>query len=336
MSYNESMVWEGGRAVTVVYIDSVFLLNGLMDYLLLLATAQLAGCALRRLRFLLGAVAGGAYAVAVFLPGCAFLSALPVKLACGVLLCLIAFGGERRLFRLVLLFFAVSCAFAGCVLALGLLAGREVPMANGVFYTDVDGKVLLISAATAYLVFTVVFRCSARHGGARGILIPVTVALGDRSVSLTALCDTGNALRDPVTGRQVLVVCGARLGTLWLPALRGILTGEALRRPAELLEILSRGEDGRRFRLIAYQSVGVEGGLLLAFRSDWAEVAGQRYEKQLVALSPTELGSGYDALWGGTEKKGVRELAAIAGKAENPARPFGSAARGPDLLHRGK
>ena len=39
--------------MTVIYIDSVFVLNALMDYLLLLAAARLAGLPLRRGRYLL-------------------------------------------------------------------------------------------------------------------------------------------------------------------------------------------------------------------------------------------------------------------------------------------
>ena len=147
--------------LTVVYVDSVFVLNALMDYLLVLCAARLAGIPLRRRRYLLAGLLGGAYAVAVFLPGLGFLSATPVKLAAGILLALAAYGGEAKLLRLTLLLFAVSCAMAGCVLALGLVAGGGVPMVNGVFYTDVDAKVLLTAAAAAYLVLTVVFRAAA-------------------------------------------------------------------------------------------------------------------------------------------------------------------------------
>ena len=133
--------------MTVVYVDSVFVLNALMDYLLVLCAARLAGIPLRRRRYLLAGLLGGAYAVAVFLPGLGFLSATPVKLAAGILLALAAYGGEAKLLRLTLLLFAVSCAMAGCVLALGLVAGGGVPMVNGVFYTDVDAKVLLTGSA---------------------------------------------------------------------------------------------------------------------------------------------------------------------------------------------
>lgn len=162
--------------MTVVYVDSVFVLNALMDYLLVLCAARLAGIPLRRRRYLLAGLLGGAYAVAVFLPGLGFLSATPVKLAAGILLALAAYGGEAKLLRLTLLLFAVSCAMAGCVLALGLVAGGGVPMVNGVFYTDVDAKVLLTAAAAAYLVLTVVFRAAAGKG-VRGELVRAQVCL---------------------------------------------------------------------------------------------------------------------------------------------------------------
>ena len=92
---------EAGR-VTVVYLDSVFVLNGLMDYLLALCAARLAGVPLRRGRYVLAGVLGGAYAAAVFLPGLSFLAAVRAKLAAGPLLALIAFGGEEKLLRLTL------------------------------------------------------------------------------------------------------------------------------------------------------------------------------------------------------------------------------------------
>ena len=51
--------------MTVVYLDSVFLFNALLDYLLFLSTARLAGIPLRRRRYLLCGVLGGLYAVTI-------------------------------------------------------------------------------------------------------------------------------------------------------------------------------------------------------------------------------------------------------------------------------
>ena len=44
--------------LTVIYVDTLFLLNAIVDYLLLLCSARLAGERLSRLRFALGALLG--------------------------------------------------------------------------------------------------------------------------------------------------------------------------------------------------------------------------------------------------------------------------------------
>ena len=46
--------------MTVVYLDSVFLFNALLDYLLVLSAARLAGLTLRRGRYILCGLLGGA------------------------------------------------------------------------------------------------------------------------------------------------------------------------------------------------------------------------------------------------------------------------------------
>ena len=51
--------------MTVVYIDSLFLLNLIVDYLLLLATAKLAGEGICRPRLALGAAVGALYALSL-------------------------------------------------------------------------------------------------------------------------------------------------------------------------------------------------------------------------------------------------------------------------------
>lgn len=313
--------------MTVVYIDSVFLLNALMDAIVLLATAHLGGIPVKRKRCFTAAVLGGCYSAAVFLPGGSSLATLPGKLMAGVLLTLVAFAGERRILRLTLLFFAVSCGMAGCVMALGMVAGG-VPMENGVFYTNVDAGVLLIVSSAAYGVLTAVFRASA---GTRlkGLLVPVTLVWEERRVRLTALCDTGNALRDPATGRPVLVAEGVRLRELFPAELRPLLTMDALRSPADLLGRL--GERRMRFRLIPYHAVGVAGGMLMTVRTDWGEVGGKRYDRLVVALSPTDLGDGFTALWG--EWEGSGEYENHHGVSASAAGKTGSYAAADHLLH---
>ena len=290
--------------MTVIYVDTLFLLNGMIDYLLLLGAARLAGEPLRRLRFLAGAVLGGLYAVALFLPGLGFLAHPLCRLACALLMLLAAYGGSRRLVRQGVIFLALSCALGGGVLAIGLLGGRGLALGGkGVYYAPFDLKLVLLSAAGCYVLLTLALRGVGRHTAASGELVPVRLELDGRRAELTALVDTGNTLTDPASGQPVMVAEGEALGGLYPPD--GGLTRGDLLDPAGAVERLGMGRWRGRFRLLPYRAVGVERGLLLVLRVDRAVLAGRDRGPQLVALSPTPVsdGGGYRALVGPLDGK---------------------------------
>ena len=220
------------------------------------------------------------------------------SLGVAVLALLAGYGKSRRLLRVSLVFFAVSAAFGGGVFALQLLGGRGLTLQNGIFYSAMDLRLILLSAAGCYVLITLLFQRTARHSGLRRELVPAVLTLEGRRVALTALVDTGNTLTDPATGRPVMVAEGEKVGALFpdgqAPA------PEELRRPVEALERLGRQGWQGRCRLLPYQAVGVECGMLLALRLDGARVGTEDYGKLLLALSPTRLtdGGGYHALIG--------------------------------------
>ncbi len=271
----------GGRTLTV-YIDEAFALNALVDYLLLLGAAKLAGEPLYRVRMALAALLGGLYAVLTYFPGWGFLCHPGCKLASAAAMALIAFGSSRRLLRVSLMFLALAAAFGGGVLALQLLSGGGPVL---------DLKTVLLSAAVCYALVPLVFHRTARHGGRELAMAQVT--LGERKCRLTALVDTGNTLTDPATGRPVMVCEGEKLAGLF-PA-GECPTPAELRDPAGALE-----RRGTGWRLLPYRAVGVSCGLLLAVKADRVTVGEEDYGAILVALSPTPVsaGGGYSALIG--------------------------------------
>lgn len=264
----------------VIYIDSLFALNFLIDYCILLASARVCGVMLRRWRYLLAALLGAAYAAALILPGMRFLGQTALKLVLGITMSLIAFGGETHLLRCTVVFFAVSAAFGGAVFAASLLAGTD---SSGGALVSVSGRVLVLSFAVCYAAVSLVFRRRAKAADRE--IRPVVITNGNRSVTLRGLRDSGNALHDPVTG------CCAAVAdrTAVLPLFEGT---EALTLPDDAvgaLEMLSAlpGCAGR-FRLLPYAAVGVSGALLVAFRPERVTVAGTP-EELLIALSPSPL-----------------------------------------------
>ena len=286
--------------MTVVYLDTLFLLNAVMDYLLLLCSARLAGEELNRPRMILGALLGGAYAAATVLPGMDLLLKPVFKAGAAVLMVVTGLGGSRRLLRQTVIFFALACAFGGGVLAVGLFGGTGLSLGGSVVYSGMDIKIVLLSAAGCYVLFTLVLTRAGKHTVAAGELVRAQVRIADREVNLTALVDTGNTLTDPISGRAVMVADGAALLFLF-PKGEGP-DEQALEAPDQALGRLNTGRFRGRFRLLPYRAVGVECGLLLAVRPDSVRLEGRELGPMLVALSPTPVSDGgsYRALVGNT------------------------------------
>ena len=265
-----------------VYVDSLFLLNFIIDYFLLLCAAKVSGITYRRWRYAAAAALGAFYAAAAVLPGLGWLSAAAMKLALGVAMALCAFGGEERFFRCLVTFLAVSAAFGGAVWAAGMLSGGGI---SGDVYVPVSMRVLVLSFAVCYAAVSLVFRRSGKR--AEREIVPLTVGFAGKSVTLRALRDTGNALFDPISGKSVAVVeGGALLPVLPAGAAEAITAPDAAAQLTQLSVL--PGCEGR-FRLIPYSAVGTRGALLAAFRPDSAAVDGSATDSLLLAISPNRL-----------------------------------------------
>ncbi len=282
---------EGWRRMTVVYLDLLFLLNLVANYLLLLGSARLAGLALRRWRIAGGAVLGAGYAVLLFLPGLSWLAAWPCKIGIGVLMALAAFGGERRLWRGVVCLFAASAGLAGLVMAAEQLGGTTLTMAQGVFYSPLDLRLLLVLFVLCYFIMSLLFRRTGQRGSRE--MVRLELLFNGHSVVMTALVDSGHSLTDPVSNRPVVVAEGAYLAPYLPPGVPVDEPTQAVRRCQEA--------GVRGARLIPYRAVGVACGLMLALPAQKVRMDGRDMGGLLVALSPTPVddSGSYQALIGG-------------------------------------
>lgn len=270
MLYNEFM--------KVIYIDALFIVNLVADYLLLVCTGRVCGVILRRRRYLIAATVGSLYAVAVYLPGFGILSLPAAKLGAGLIMGVIAFGGEAHMLRCGGVFLAVSAAFGGFMWAIELAGGHPA----------FDARTLIVSFAGCYLLLAWVMR--RRVATAALPRVHVELSLGRNKSELIALIDSGNRLVDPVSETPVMVIS---------PHIASPLFGvseELLSMDAVALVEASGAYDmlTGRFRLIPYSAVGST-GLLATFRPDEVRVDGAKHE-MLVAISPAVSGDGYEGI----------------------------------------
>ena len=269
----------------VLYLDSLFLLNLLADYLLCLSAGRICGLRLARWRYLLAAVLGGIYGVAVYLPGCSVLAAAPFRLLTGLLMGLIAFGGERQPLRCVGVFLLTAAAFGGALWALSLAAGGDGRL------PPLSFRSLLLAFALCYAAFRLLFRRRARSLEQQHV--PVQVSFLGREAGFTALVDSGNSLSDPLSGERVLVACPHALRPLFR---ENTALFEQLD-TVTLLELSSQLPELKgRLRPLSCSSLGGS-SLLPVFRPDRLLVDGRPRSGVLIAVSPHAAGEDFEALY---------------------------------------
>lgn len=211
---------------------------------------------------------GGIYAGACLLPGFSFLGNAFWRTVSLILMAGIAFGWNRSAFQRGAVFVLLSMALGG--------------IATGFVKKNFGG--LVAAAALVWLLCRLSFR------GSIGVkeYVPVKISWQDRTVSLIALKDTGNGLKDPLTGESVLVA-----GSDIAQKLLG-LSKEQLEHPLDTMGKMPG------LRLIPYHAVGKPCGMMIAFRFPNTQIGAQTRDP-LVAFAPEELGRGesYQMLTGG-------------------------------------
>lgn len=278
----------------VVYADILFLINFAVNYLLLLATAKISAVYVGRIKIALGALIGGAYSIAALLIAQSLLQNMAFKIGAALLMLLVCFGRERGLLRITIIFFAVSAAFGGIVFAVSLAGGGG----SADVIAPVSLGVLVPSVAVSYAVLTLVFKRLGRRRAAG--YASIVIEHGGRKTEVNSLVDTGNSLTDPISGKTVIIAERGAILSLFDSKITDILIEKA-ENPAEIIEKLS--QYGLMFRLLPYSAVGLERGMLLAFKPDKVIINGKDKSGTLVAISPTRLSEGgiYSAIVGSQE-----------------------------------
>lgn len=282
-----------------IYIDIIFVINTVLNYLILLVTAKICDVAVSRKRLLLSAMLGGLYSAAVAIFGFeyVFLKSAPIKIIFGVLMVLAAFGKERGLFRIAVVFFLASAMFAGCVLAVSYMSGQNSP---DWIYRPVSLKILILSFAVSYAVISFFYRRAARKLSGGGIF-KVRAETTGGNVEFTALHDTGNSLSDPFSGDHVIITDLDTAKPLFTPEIWTMLSNELLKKPIQAMSQIYAKDSRYRLRLVPYKAVGIKNGFLLAIKPNAVYIDGRRRNDMLIALSPNRVSAGekYSALIGG-------------------------------------
>lgn len=254
-----------------MYGDLFFLINFLVDLILLYVAGLLAGVRSAPLwRLALGAVAGAVYALGFLFPGMVLLYSPPLRLAFPLVALVVVFSpvSVASFLRLAAWFYCSSAFVAGLAIGAASLGTRSLLSAwAGTWWALGLAGAAVLAAAWGTLRF------ARQRFAVERLLLPVEVGVGNQRVSLTGLVDTGNHLRDPLTQSPVLVVEMAALEGLLPPGFSDAYARTGSQGVLETAGTLSRLPGwSTRLRVLPFCTLGNRHGMMLGFRPDWVAV----------------------------------------------------------------
>ena len=229
----------------VIYLDVLMAVNFLITYFSLKAAARLLHAGYSTRRLIAASVFGGISSLSAVIP-LGFVASLLLKISLTAVITFIAFGfGGISSFSLRTLVTAVTGTLVcGTTILLRELTGSSFfGAAGGYPYFDISVFHLIISTTAVYIIISIYRRIC--YKPQKGELIKLVIKKGGNTAEITAYPDSGNNLRDFLTGLPVIVCRKDRLKSI-MPDF---------------------SEPAAGIRLIPFSSVGGN-GVIAAFRAD--------------------------------------------------------------------
>ncbi|SKA83482.1 stage II sporulation protein GA (sporulation sigma-E factor processing peptidase) [Caloramator quimbayensis] len=287
----------------VVYIDVLLLENFFMNYLLIYLLKRLCKYKTKEWKMILASLFGAFYVIFIFYPDFQFLYCLLMKFLMSIIMLIIAFTPRkiRDILKIVILFYIEAFIIGGSILAIFYLTYKEIDIASGTFLlTNISSNYIIIGILIAIILVKIGFDYLENFYGTEKNKIEIQIILDNKRCSITALIDTGNTLKDPVTNVPVIVVYQKSLLDIFPDELKKCIADDY--DYESITKIIISSQLKSRIRIIPYRALGTENGILIAIRADMAIVKYKNkcnvIEEPIIALynKPISVYGDYQAL----------------------------------------
>lgn len=255
-----------------LYVDIIFLENLIMNSIIILATGIILKNTQRIWRNLVSSGIGAIYAILIYTSNFKIYSNIILKVILSVVIVYIAFkpANIRSFLKHIIIFYLTSFTFGGVAFALlYFVRPQDILFQNGALIGTYPIKMILAGGILGFIIITFAFKNIKGKLTRKDMMC--TVIIGNTRI--TAIVDTGNLLKDPITKMPVLIVEREML--------KGIFPEIILENATDIVngKEIELGEYSSKLRVIPYKSIGKENGLLLGIKAKNIRIVYQDIEK---------------------------------------------------------
>ena len=251
-----------------IYIDVVIIENLIMNYIILFATGIILKIQMKHIRLIIASLIGAVYSIMTYIITIKLYSNMIFKIILSIIIVYIAYNPQtiKKMWKYLLIFYLTSFVFGGAAFALiYIVKPQDILMKNGLFLGTYPLKTILLGAVVAFIITITAFKIVKTKISKKDMFCTIKISINEKEIIAKAMIDTGNLLREPITGKPVVV-------------LEHILLYDAI--PKEILNNLDKILGGdfekvpenikkeyiSKLKLIPFASLGKQNGMLLGIK----------------------------------------------------------------------
>lgn len=267
-----------------IYVDIIIIENLIMNFIILYATGLILKNKISFWKLLLASLIGAIYSALQYMYNTKILSNIIIKIILSIVIIIIAFHPQniKKMFKQLTLFYLTTFTFGGVATYLiYVLKPQNIIIKNGMYVGTYVLKVIFIGAILGTIILIVSFKMSKNKITKKDMICKVSIKLNGKEVILDTMVDTGNMLKEPITGNPVVVVEKNSLYDVIpkeiLNNTDSILGGDFEKIPDDIKQ-----EYIPKLKFIPFSSLGKQNGMLIGIKPEKLKVINEELENEKI------------------------------------------------------
>lgn len=269
-----------------IYIDIIIVENLIMNYIILYAVGLISKNKIYYFKIFLASLIGAIYSIIKYISKISIYSNSIFRIALSIIMVYIAFNPQniKKMCKQLILFYLTTFTFGGVAIYLiYVLKPQDIIIKNGMFVGTYVLKIIFIGAIIGSIILIVAFKIAKNKINKNDMMCKIKITLNGKEKILNTMIDTGNMLKEPITGNPVVVVEKTVLYDLLpkdiLNNIESILGGDFEKIPEDI-----KNEYISRLKIIPFSSLGKQHGMLIGIKPEKLEVINEQIEEKNNAI----------------------------------------------------
>lgn len=190
-----------------IYVDVLITVNIFIDFFIILCTKKFFHLNAPYFRIVLGSLLGGLFSLTALLPALPFGINIVFDIASAAAIVFLSFGkcSFKSYIKRVVAYFMISFAFCGIMIFIYTsFKPKGMEIYNDTVYFNISPIVLIILTLICYYILKLIKRLTKGVNG--GGVCNVEIFISEKTITFSAMIDSGCNVKEPFSGDYVIIV----------------------------------------------------------------------------------------------------------------------------------